>query len=173
MNITKTLQQYAETLKELEAYAKAHERDMGNPQEVVKLHQETSAALYKLVRTAPCEDTEEIEDLRKQVKELKAALRRRDKKELVSPEAGALPMTKNPDCTYIEGVAYQVRSLSYRIEHEEYPLVTIKVFKDDTSAAKFIGEGGHNGCGKPMRLGACIVECEVPVVPEVRLGSTR
>lgn len=100
-----------------------------------------------------------------------------------TPATGALPMHRKADRVYIEGVAYQLRTLGYKREYPEdvLPVATLKVFRDDKHADKYLRAAGadhrtgeaRKRRGAPVRLGAVIVECEEPLMPEKLCGRNQ
>lgn len=117
-----------------------------------------------------------IVDLRKEVKTLETALAAERAKQTSVSAVGTMPMAKNPNRAYIEGVAYQHRAVAYRKgKTENFPVATVKVFRDDDHAEKFLKEHytSSGGRGQPARLGAVIVECENAPTPEAALSNRR
>lgn len=70
--------------------------------------------------------------------------------------------------TYLEGVAYQMRTVAYRVKRSVLPLVSLKVFASDADAHKFMEDECPNISGTKStlrRLGPVLVECDtLPVV---------
>ncbi len=99
------------------------------------------------------------------------------------PATGTLPMHRKADRMYIEGVAYQIRTLGYKREYPDdvLPVATLKVFRDDKHADKYLRAAGadhrtgeaRKRRGAPVRLGAVIVECEEPLMPEKLCGRNQ
>lgn len=157
--------------------------------QLIKMLQEAWEQIGQL-KVRPSEDEIEQVKLRAQAREqhlLDEIKRLSEQNKRLSatsvPATGTLPMHRKANRMYIEGVAYQVRTLGYRREYPDdvLPVATLKVFRDDKHADKYLRAAGadhrtgeaRKRRGAPVRLGAVIVECEEPLVPEKLCDRSR